>query len=79
VQKPEELCFIYINTQHGKLLVQKLAYCKQMGEIACNVTLMFVIICIFKIREKLPELCNVGVTSEVERQVLKTICHSARL
>lgn len=63
--------FIYIHTQHGKLLVQKLAYCKQMGGIACNVTLLCVIICMFRTREKFPELCNVGIMSEVERQVLK--------
>jgi len=72
VQKPEELYFIYINTQHGKLPVQKLEeYCKQMGEIVCNVTLMCVTICIFRTREKFPELCNVGIISEVERQVWK--------
>lgn len=63
--------FIYINTQRGKLPMQKLAYCKQMGEVACNVTLLCVIIRMFRTREKFPELCNVGITLEVEIQVLK--------
>jgi len=63
--------FVYINTQLGKLPVQKLAYCKQMGEIACNVTLLCVIVCMFRTREKFPELYNVGITPDMETQVLK--------